>query len=106
MGLEFDTVGHELPFFGREKIGCLGVVPQKEVGSKGDGHGTEAFYDEDPAPTLEAGDAVHVGYGECEQTGKGAGDGSGAEEEGLSPQGLFSPVPSGYVERGSGIQAG
>lgn len=76
-----------------QPLGVLGEIGHREEKNKGGHAGNAAFNDENPSPAIVAPITLHLGNSVCQNTTKGTGQSSRAEEEAEALLGFAALVP-------------
>lgn len=79
-------------FFGQEACG-LGEIVECPEGKDGNKNSNDSLDDEDPAPSFEAANTVHLCDAKGQKTAECTSDGSCREEEGLSELDFVTTIP-------------
>lgn len=97
LALELQAVDHKGPLLLGQECGGLREVVQQPERRHSHEDRQDALKDEDPPPTREVSDAVHLANGKREEAAKGARHRRRREEHGLAKLDLVAAVPHGEV---------
>lgn len=104
LGVCFQTADHAATIVFGQELGFGGEVLHHPVTDYADDDGGKAFEDEDPGPTFQATDALHLGDGGGEQTTERSGERGSREEDGSALAELRALVPAGKVVVDTGCE--